>query len=109
MYCRNCKKNLSRKIIDIGSQCISSVFPRKIKKNFKKYSLDLFICDFCELVQFKKTPPFQDMYGSTYGYHTSLSPLMIDHIKEKFKFIIKKKLLKKRSYVLDIGSNDGTF
>ena len=109
MYCRNCKKILSRKIIDIGSQCISSVFPKKIQKNFKKYSLDLFICDFCELVQFKKTPPFQDMYGSTYGYHTSLSPLMIDHIKEKFKFINKKKILKKRSYLLDIGSNDGTF
>lgn len=109
MYCRNCKKNLKRKIIDIGSQCISSVFPIKILNNLKKYSLDLFICDFCELVQFKKTPPFQDMYGLTYGYHTSLSPLMIKHIEEKFKFINKQKFLKRGSFILDIGSNDGTF
>ena len=63
----------------------------------------------CELVQFKKTPPFQDMYGTTYGYHTSLSPLMVKHIKEKFEFICKQKYLKNNSFVLDIGSNDGTF
>jgi NDP-4-keto-2,6-dideoxyhexose 3-C-methyltransferase len=109
MNCRNCKKNLKIKIINIGNQCISSVFPKKIQNNLKKYPLDLFICNFCELVQFKKTPPFQDMYGLTYGYYTSLSPLMIKHIKEKFKFINKQKFLKNRSYILDIGSNDGTF
>lgn len=109
MFCRNCKKKLNKKIIDIGSQCISSVFPAKIIKNFKKYSLDLFICSYCELVQFKKTPPFQDMYGTTYGYHTSLSPLMVKHIKEKFQFICKQKYLKNNSFILDIGSNDGTF
>jgi NDP-4-keto-2,6-dideoxyhexose 3-C-methyltransferase len=34
---------------------------------------------------------------------------MIKHIKEKFKFINKQKFLKNRSYILDIGSNDGTF
>tara|TARA_B110000967_G_scaffold195045_1_gene224163 strand:+ start:2857 stop:4119 length:1263 start_codon:yes stop_codon:yes gene_type:complete len=109
MHCRNCKKKLSNKVINIGKQCISSVFPEKIKNNLKKYALDLYKCDYCELVQFKKTPPFQDMYGSTYGYRTSLSPLMISHIKEKYKYINKKKYLKKESSILDIGSNDGTF
>ena len=63
MYCRNCKKKLTNKVIHIGSQCISSVFPEKIIKNLKEYSLDLFECKHCKLVQFKKTPPFQDMYG----------------------------------------------
>ena len=109
MHCRNCKKKLFNKVINIGKQCISSVFPEKIKNNFKKYSLDLYKCDYCELVQFKKTPPFQDMYGLTYGYRTSLSPLMIDHIKDKYKYINKKKYLKNGSSILDIGSNDGTF
>ena len=49
------------------------------------------------------------MYGLTYGYRTSLSPLMIRHIKNKYNYIIKKKYLKKNSSLLDIGSNDGTF
>ena len=37
MHCRNCKKKLSNKVINIGKQCISSVFPEKIKNNLKKY------------------------------------------------------------------------
>ena len=49
------------------------------------------------------------MYGLTYGYRTSLSPLMIKHIKKIYDFISKKKYLKKGSSILDIGSNDGTF
>ncbi len=109
MYCRNCKKKLTNKVIRIGSQCISSVFPEKIIKNLKEYSLDLFECKHCKLVQFKKTPPFQDMYGVTYGYRTSLSPLMVKHIKTKYDYVAKKKYIKKFSSVLDIGSNDGTF
>ena len=49
------------------------------------------------------------MYGETYGYRTSLSPLMIKHMREKFKKILRKKIVKKSSSILDIGSNDGTF
>lgn len=109
MNCRNCKKKIEKKIIDIGNQCISSVFPEKKIYNQKKYSLDLYQCNYCKLVQFKKTPPLNDMYGLTYGYRTSLSPLMINHIKDKYNYIIKKKFLKKNSAILDIGSNDGTF
>lgn len=110
MVCRNCKKKKLKKIINIGKQCISSVFPEKINHKFKKkYSLDLYECSNCGLVQFEKTTPLAEMYGSTYGYRTSLSPLMVKHMRDKFDFIKKKKYLKKDSRLLDIGSNDGTF
>ena len=49
------------------------------------------------------------MYGSTYGYRTSLSNLMINHMKKKFNEVKKMKILKINSNILDIGSNDGTF
>jgi hypothetical protein len=90
MACRNCKKKNLKKIINVGKQCISSVFPEKINHKFKKYSLDLYECYNCQLVQFKKTPPLEDMYGLTYGYRTSLSQLMVKHMKDKFDFIKKK-------------------
>ena len=109
MSCRNCKKNKLQKIIKIGKQCISSVFPDNLNHSLKKYSLDLYKCLNCDLVQFKNTPPLDDMYGKTYGYRTSLSPLMISHIKEKYRYIKSNKIIKKNSYILDIGSNDGTF
>ena len=109
MKCRNCKTKLNQKILKIGSQPISSVFyPEKIT-NLKKYSLDLYQCSKCDLIQFKKLAPLDDMYGQTYGYRTSLSNLMIEHIKEKYNKIIKKKLVKKEDLIIDIGSNDATF
>lgn len=109
MKCKNCKKKNLKKILDLGSQPISSVFYKKKESKLKKYSLDLFKCEFCDLIQFSKLAPLDDMYGSTYGYRTSLSKYMIDHMKKKFLKLNKKNFLKKNSYILDIGSNDGTF
>ena len=49
------------------------------------------------------------MYGPTYGYKTSISGLMVKHLKNKFNWIKKLKILKQKPNILDIGSNDGTF
>ena len=49
------------------------------------------------------------MYGPEYGYKTSMSNLMIKHLKQKIGYLKKYKILKKNSNILDIGSNDGTF
>ena len=84
-------------------------FLSKKIKNLKKYSLDLYECQNCKLVQFYKLAPLKDMYGTTYGYRTSLSKMMISHIKEKYKKILKMKIIRNGSNILDIGSNDGTF
>jgi len=109
MICRNCHQKRLIKIITIGRQPISSVFlPKKIK-NLKKHSLDLYECQICKLVQFYKLAPLGDMYGTTYGYRTSLSKMMVSHIKKKYEKILKMKIIKNNSNILDIGSNDGTF
>jgi NDP-4-keto-2,6-dideoxyhexose 3-C-methyltransferase len=109
MKCKNCNNPNLNKVFRIGKQPISSVFFQKPKKNLKKYSLDLFKCPKCDLVQFSALAPLEDMYGLTYGYNTSLSPLMVNHMRDKFNFLKSnyKKILK--GQILDIGSNDGTF
>ena len=82
MKCRNCKSFKLKKIIKIGHQPISSkTFKKKIK--LRKYSLDLFKCEICDLVQLSKAAPADDMYGAGYGYWTGLSQLMIAHMKKK--------------------------
>lgn len=108
MICRNCNKKKFNKISDIGNQPISSLFLKK-KENIKNFSLNLYKCNFCNLVQLSKIPNLKDMYGSNYGYKTSVSNLMIDHLKDKKKKLSKLNLFKKNSNILDIGSNDGTF
>ncbi len=109
MKCRNCNKPLNNKILSIPAQPISSVFLKKKIKNLIEYPLDLYECNFCKLIQFKKLAPLGDMYGSTYGYRTSLSKLMVDHIKTKFEIIKKNNFVKNNDKILDIGCNDGTF
>ena len=60
----------------------------KSKKNLKKYSLDLFKCSQCNLVQLKNTIEIRKMYGSHYGYKTSVSKMMISHLKKKIKELL---------------------
>lgn len=107
--CRNCKNNKLIKIVSIGSQPLSGIFYKNKKFNLKKYPLDLFKCQKCELVQLYRTAKSHQMFGEAYEYRTSLSKLMVSHIKKKIKYLKKKNLIKYNSSILDIGSNDGTF
>ena len=74
MKCRNCKNKLDSKILSLGSQPISSVFYSKKKTNLKKYSLDLYQCKKCELIQFKKLAPLDDMYGTSMVQNMTRNP-----------------------------------
>ena len=108
MICRNCRKKSFNKISNIGKQPISSLFLKK-KIQIKNYSLDLYKCKYCDLVQLSKIPNLKDMYGADYGYKTSVSRLMVDHLKKKISKLNRFGIFKKKSKILDIGSNDGTF
>ena len=65
--CRNCKSYKLKKIIFIGKQVVSSIFPKTKSKRSVKYSLDLYECKKCKLVQLGKSIPLGNMYGETYG------------------------------------------
>ena len=82
---------------------------KKKKKNLKKFSLDLFKCSDCDLVQLNNKVKIGTMYGAHYGYQTSISKLMIDHLKEKAQRLKKLKIIQKQNKILDIGSNDASF
>ena len=107
--CINCKSRKIKNVVKIEPQPLSGVFLEKKKINQKKYPLNLYRCEKCHLVQFKKAIKKKEMFGKTYEYKTSLSDLMINHLYKKTKLIRQKKILKKNSKILDIGSNDGTF
>lgn len=107
--CRNCNSKNLKKIIYIGKQVVSSIFPKTKSIHSKKYSLDLYECQKCKLVQLGKSIPLGNMYGETYGYRSSLSKLMVNHLKSKFLQLKKILRLKNGSNILDIGSSDSTF
>ena len=109
MICKNCSSKNLFKVVKLGKQPISSIFYRKKRKKLPEYSIDLFKCKDCHLVQFSSLPPLDDMYGLSYGYNTSLSPLMINHMRKKYNFLKSNYKKSLKGQILDIGSNDGTF
>ena len=109
MKCKNCKKNTLEKIVKIGKQPLSGFFHSSKKNNLKKYSLDLYKCSNCELVQLNNSANIKKMYGTHYGYKTSVSNMMLLHLKEKVNRFKKNKIIKKGNNILDIGSNDASF
>ena len=109
MICKNCKKNKISRIVKLGKQPLSGFFYDKKKYNLKKYSLDLYKCSKCDLVQLNNKVKIEKMYGKHYGYQTSISKLMISHFRKKIKRLKQKKFIKSKDNILDIGSNDATF
>ena len=109
MKCKNCKRNFLKKIVKIGKQPLSGFFHSKKEKKLPKYSLDLYKCSNCNLVQLSNSINTQKMYGNHYGYKTSVSKMMVSHLREKVNRLKKYKIFKKGNNLLDIGSNDASF
>ena len=109
MICKNCRKKKLNKIVKLGKQPLSGFFYNQKKYNLKRYSLDLYKCSECDLVQLNNEVKIEKMYGQHYGYQTSVSKLMISHLKKKIKKIKQLNFIKLRDNILDIGSNDATF
>ena len=109
MKCKNCKNNYLKKVVKLGKQPLSGFFYSKKKTTLKKYSLDLYKCQKCGLVQLNNLANIKKMYGVHYGYQTSVSKMMMLHLKEKVNRFKSRKFIKKGSNILDIGSNDASF
>ena len=109
MICNNCKKRKLSKVVKIGKQPLSGFFYSKKKYNLQEYSLDLYKCFKCNLVQLDNKVKTEKMYGKHYGYKTSVSRLMVSHLENKIKRLKKLGMIKKKDKILDIGSNDATF
>jgi len=101
-------------IIDLGDQPLSGVFPRPESPDPSVSPLKLVRCDAeakpgsCGLVQLLHTAELSEMYGTTYGYYSSISPTMVSHLEAKVHALAKFAKPQPSDVVLDIGCNDGT-
>ncbi|MBU6408791.1 MAG: methyltransferase domain-containing protein [Verrucomicrobia bacterium] len=113
-HCRTCGNPHLKPIIDLGDQPLSGVFPRPDKPDPSISPLQLVRCDVeampgaCGLVQLRHTAELNEMYGTTYGYYSSISPTMVSHLEGKVRGLVELAKPKPGDVVLDIGCNDGT-
>ncbi len=96
--------------MSFGKMPIANSF---IKKNqFKKqffYNMEAGFCKTCFTFQLIKVPKAKMMFNKNYAYLASTSNVMKKHWNKLSKKIIKKSKLNKKSFVVEIGSNDGIF
>ncbi|MFA6318891.1 MAG: class I SAM-dependent methyltransferase [Elusimicrobiota bacterium] len=112
--CRLCGNDRFKPVLDLGTQVLSGVFPAPDAKDPSSSPLELIRCDAasrpdaCGLVQLRHSAALGEMYGATYGYHSSLSPTMISHLEGIVQKVLSRANPRPGDAVLDIGCNDGT-
>ncbi len=74
----------------------------------KTYPLDLYLCNDCGLTQLLEVLDAKKVYGR-YIYKTSDSLGLVEHFDKSVSIIIEKFKPEKRSLIVDIGSNDGSY
>ncbi len=105
--CRICKSKKLEKLFSLGNMCFTGKFPNE-RQIIQKQPILLLKCKNCELVQLGHNFDLNYLYGPDYGYRTGINKTMLDHVKKVVKHLSKKTKLKKKEFVLDIASNDGS-
>ena len=104
--CRSCgNKNLKR--VALGYQPLANNLLNNKKEKTELYPLEVNFCEKCYNCQLSVAVDPKKMF-SNYLYTSSTSKKFRSHFIEAAKSYIKDfKLNPKKSYVIDIGSNDG--
>jgi SAM-dependent methyltransferase len=108
--CRLCNKKKLIKVINFGKIPLGNNLLTKhnLSIKAKKYPLILKNCQNCNHFQLNYSVNPKILYAKNYTYLSGTGKSMIVHLKKYSDYISKKINLKKKSIVLDIGSNDGT-
>lgn len=110
--CRICGNQNLVRVLDLGQQMLTGVFPDKKDVNLTKGPLRLVKCfgqkDCCGLLQLEHSYDTAQMYGDNYGYRSGLNASMVTHLHAKIRKILRFVKLSQGDLVIDIGSNDST-
>jgi NDP-4-keto-2,6-dideoxyhexose 3-C-methyltransferase len=110
--CRICGNSHLIKVLDLGEQTLTGVFPKQRNQTITRGPLQLVKCvgdeHACGLLQLAHSYDLDEMYGDNYGYRSGLNASMVAHLNAKVARILTKVDLSNQPLVLDIGSNDGT-
>ena len=111
-HCRICGNSNLVRVLDLGEQTLTGVFPKSLGQQITRGPLQLVKCvgdtETCGLLQLAHSYDLAEMYGDNYGYRSGLNASMVKHLQAKVERILAKVDLSGHPIVLDIGSNDGT-
>lgn len=111
-HCRICGNTELPRVLDLGEQMLTGVFPASRAQAVTVGPLRLVKCHgpagSCGLLQLEHAYDADEMYGKHYGYRSGLNASMVEHLYRKVARIRGMVALAEGDLVVDIGSNDGT-
>jgi nucleoside-diphosphate-sugar epimerase len=105
--CRSCENTNLKRVVSLGYQPLANNLLDKKDKKHDLYPLEMNYCPECHNCQLSVAVDPKKMF-SNYLYTSSTSSSFRNHFIETAKNYVKQlKLKSKKSYIIDIGSNDG--
>ena len=105
--CRSCNNTDLKRVVSLGYQPLANNLINKKNEKCDLYPLEVNYCPTCHNCQLSVAVEPKKMF-SNYLYTSSTSKVFRNHFIEAAKKYSKElKLNKKKSYIIDIGSNDG--
>ena len=105
--CRSCGNTNLKRVISLGYQPLANNLLNKKTEKCELYPLEVNFCDKCYNCQLSISVDPKKMFLS-YLYTSSTSQSFRNHFIDAAKsYVAELKLKPKKSYIIDIGSNDG--
>jgi len=105
--CRSCGNTNLKRVVSLGFQPLANNLLNKKNDECESYPLELNYCPSCHNCQLSVSVDPKKMF-SNYLYLSSVSDTFKKHfIEAASKYTEEFKLSPKKSYIIDIGSNDG--
>ena len=104
--CRSCGNKKLKRVISLGYQPLANNLLKKKTENTELYPLEVNYCDNCHNCQLSVAVDPKKMFLN-YLYTSSTSKVFREHFERSAKKYIKEFKLTKKSYIIDVGSNDG--
>ena len=105
--CRSCGNTDLKRVVSLGYQPLANNLLNKQNDKCELYPLEVNYCEKCHNCQLSVSVDPKKMF-SNYLYTSSTSKVFREHfVKASKKYIKDLNLNKRKSYIIDIGSNDG--
>jgi nucleoside-diphosphate-sugar epimerase/dTDP-4-dehydrorhamnose 3,5-epimerase-like enzyme len=105
--CRSCGNTDLKRVVSLGYQPLANNLLNKENEKCELYPLEVNYCNKCHNCQLSVSIDPKKMF-SNYLYTSSTSKVFRNHfIHAEKKYSKELKLSKKKSFIIDIGSNDG--
>jgi len=104
--CRSCGNTNLKRVVSLGYQPLANNLLKKINEQCELYPLEVNYCEKCHNCQLSVAVDPKKMF-SNYLYTSSTSESFRNHFISAAKKYVKELKLNKKSFVIDVGSNDG--